>query len=104
MQNSGATWTNPLLCLIHVRKRVWGQRVESLLARGEGGRDSDGERGLEEGWGRVPSLQPVTAERVLHSGIGQQGTGVAQHVEPFQAQGLHAQLLLQPQPQLQPSC
>ena len=52
----------------------------------------------------VASLQPVTAERVLHSRIRQQGAGVAQHAEPLQAQWLHAQLLLQPQPQPQPSC
>lgn len=59
--------------------------------------------GHGEGLHQGPSLQPVAAERVFHSRIGQQRTGVTQHVEPFQAQRFHAQVLLQPQPQPQPS-
>ena len=56
VQNSGATWgKNPCLFLflgsfIQVRKRIWGQRVASLLAGGREGRDSDGGQGREEGW------------------------------------------------------
>ena len=61
-----------------------------------------GDRAEKRDGDEVASPQPLTAERVLHSRVRQQGSGVAQHAEPLQAQWLQAQLLLQPQPQ--PSC
>ena len=83
-----------------------------MSERGSGGREwhlywpGEGRKGTvtrdraeKRDGAEVGSLKPVTAERVLHSRVRQQGARVAQHAEPLQAQWLHVQLLLQPQSQ-----